>query len=328
MNIEKVAGSMVVAVRAYVAWSIERFAQTFTARVEAIERRVEQVPTSIKGDQGDRGERGEKGDAGERGAEGEKGEQGEPGERGEIGEPGAPGDPGADGDAGERGEPGEPGAPGEIGERGVKGDAGAAGANAFEVAKSSGFVGSEGDWLLSLRGKDGAPGLRGDRGADGLPGENGARGDNGRDALEIANVLNGIDTERSYQRGTAASLLGGTFWATRATDAVIDGDYVAAGWVCLMRGIADETQRDEERGRFHVRTVTYSDGTEQEFRRKTVAIIDQGVYQSGKAYDAGDAVTYGGSVFIAQRDTKAAPGNGGDEWRLAVKRGKDGKDLT
>jgi hypothetical protein len=55
------------------------------------------------------------------------------------------------------------------------------------------------------------------------------------------------------------------------------------------------------------------------------ALIDRGVYKSGEGYEKGDGVTYAGSFWIAQRDTKDAPGNS-DAWRLAVKRGRDGKD--
>jgi hypothetical protein len=55
------------------------------------------------------------------------------------------------------------------------------------------------------------------------------------------------------------------------------------------------------------------------------ALIDRGVYKSGEEYEKGDGVTYAGSFWIAQRDTKDAPGNS-DSWRLAVKRGRDGKD--
>ncbi len=63
----------------------------------------------------------------------------------------------------------------------------------------------------------------------------------------------------------------------------------------------------------------------QEF--KFPAVIDQGVFKSGDDYEAGDGVTYAGSFWIAQKDTTESPGNSSD-WRLAVKRGKDGKDAV
>ena len=58
---------------------------------------------------------------------------------------------------------------------------------------------------------------------------------------------------------------------------------------------------------------------------KTAIVLDAGVWQEGTAYVAGDGVTLGGSFFIAQADTTAKPGKS-DEWRLAVKRGTDGRD--
>jgi integrin beta 3 len=59
---------------------------------------------------------------------------------------------------------------------------------------------------------------------------------------------------------------------------------------------------------------------------KTAVVIDAGVWKDGTAYVAGDAVSYGGSLFIAKSATTEKPGKS-DEWRLAVKRGNDGKDL-
>jgi hypothetical protein len=52
-------------------------------------------------------------------------------------------------------------------------------------------------------------------------------------------------------------------------------------------------------------------------------VIDRGVWREGQ-YKAGDAVTWAGSLWIAQKDTDAKP-DSGDGWRLSVKRGRDGK---
>jgi hypothetical protein len=55
-----------------------------------------------------------------------------------------------------------------------------------------------------------------------------------------------------------------------------------------------------------------------------------GVYESDRAYGAGNAVTCNGSVWIAKTATCQRPdedGPGARDWTLAVKRGKDGKDL-
>jgi len=57
-------------------------------------------------------------------------------------------------------------------------------------------------------------------------------------------------------------------------------------------------------------------------------VLDRGVFVAGKTYQTGDCVTWGGSTYIAQRETTAKPGESGAEsraWRLSVKRGADGR---
>lgn len=51
--------------------------------------------------------------------------------------------------------------------------------------------------------------------------------------------------------------------------------------------------------------------------------LDRGTYRSGESYEKGDVVTYGGSQWIAKKDTNESPPS--DAWRLCVKKGKDGK---
>lgn len=57
-------------------------------------------------------------------------------------------------------------------------------------------------------------------------------------------------------------------------------------------------------------------------------IIDRGIYSGKASYLRGDAVTYGGSLYIAQKDApEGNPCDGnGEFWRLAVKKGRDGRD--
>lgn len=64
-------------------------------------------------------------------------------------------------------------------------------------------------------------------------------------------------------------------------------------------------------------------------REKTFEIVApwqiyRGVWKAGD-FTHGDVVTYGGSQWVAKRDTQQTPGTG-DDWVLCVKRGKDGKD--
>ena len=56
-------------------------------------------------------------------------------------------------------------------------------------------------------------------------------------------------------------------------------------------------------------------------------VLDRGVYRPGVLYRKGAAVTAQGSLWIAQADTRERPGDGSTLWRLAVKKGRDGKDL-
>lgn len=64
---------------------------------------------------------------------------------------------------------------------------------------------------------------------------------------------------------------------------------------------------------------------EKEFRLPIMR--DAGIWSQDKTYSSGDAATYGGSLFVAQNDEPGRPETG-DGWRLAVKRGRDGKDAA
>jgi hypothetical protein len=55
-------------------------------------------------------------------------------------------------------------------------------------------------------------------------------------------------------------------------------------------------------------------------------IIDRGVFKAGETYARGDAVSWGGSLWIAQKETADKPDGPDSGWRLSVKKGRDGKD--
>jgi hypothetical protein len=55
-------------------------------------------------------------------------------------------------------------------------------------------------------------------------------------------------------------------------------------------------------------------------------IIDRGVFKAGETYARGDAVSWGGSLWIAQKETSEKPDGPDSGWRLSVKKGRDGKD--
>ncbi|NMZ77368.1 hypothetical protein HBO32_30180 [Pseudomonas nitroreducens] len=60
---------------------------------------------------------------------------------------------------------------------------------------------------------------------------------------------------------------------------------------------------------------------------KIASVIDRGVYSAEKGYEQGDGTTYGGCYWIAQKDAPEGVPGGSADWRLAVKKGRDGKDL-
>ncbi|MNP15846.1 hypothetical protein D3C76_1082180 [compost metagenome] len=61
---------------------------------------------------------------------------------------------------------------------------------------------------------------------------------------------------------------------------------------------------------------------------KIAAVIDRDIFKSDGTYEKGDGVSYGGSFWIAKCDApKGVPGSGETDWRCAVKKGRDGKDL-
>lgn len=64
------------------------------------------------------------------------------------------------------------------------------GLSAYEIAKNGGFIGTEEEWLKSLKGADGAKGEKGEQGLQGIQGE---KGQNGKDGTNGTNGIDGID---------------------------------------------------------------------------------------------------------------------------------------
>ena len=95
------------------------------------------------------------------GKDGIDGKDGAIGPQGEQGPPGVDGQPGKDGLNGSDGRDGQPG---------KDGDDGTNGKSAFEIAVENGFIGTETEWLESLKGKDGAVGPQGEQGPPGKDG--------------------------------------------------------------------------------------------------------------------------------------------------------------
>lgn len=144
-------------------------------------------------------------------------------------------------------------------------------------------------------------------------------GTDGRDALQLE-VLPAIEPEKSYPRGSYARHAGGLWRAYETTHGM-------RGWECIVEGIAEHRIEQVDERTFQAVSVL-SSGCEVRKSISVPAVIDRGVYTADVAYKSGDGVTWGGSYWIATKDEPAGkPGEpGSDGWRLAVKRGRDGKD--
>jgi hypothetical protein len=136
-------------------------------------------------------------------------------------------------------------------------------------------------------GEPGKPGDKGDRGDMGEPGEKGDTGRDGRDAADLPLL-------KSYA-----------------------ADLVAVGLEAVFRAM---TITSPDSGR----TLVIAVG-EKAWEIKTAIPMYAGVWTE-RSYGAGDFVTHGGSLFHADIDTSEKPGNTSGAWRLAVKRGNDGRD--
>jgi len=134
--------------------------------------------------------------------------------------------------------------------------------------------------------ENGAVGPPGPAGDRGPPGDKGETGRDGRDAADLALLRNHIEEQ-------VTAIVGGVFKT------------------------ASITSPDSGRT-LHVRL---GDTTHE---IKTAIPLDAGVWTQ-RDYVAGDSVSHGGSLFIAQTATSAKPEQS-PEWRLAVKRGDKGRD--
>lgn len=69
------------------------------------------------------------------------------------------------------------------------------GKSAYEIAVENGFVGTESEWLTSLKGEKGSDGKDGTNGKDGIDGENGIDGQDGKDGQNGADGIGITSTE-------------------------------------------------------------------------------------------------------------------------------------
>lgn len=272
----------------------------------------------LPGRDGADGAPGRDGADGKNGAPGADGKDGAPGEKGAAGRDGVDGAPGKDGERGADGANGLDGAPGRDGVDGAPGRDGQDGAPGKDGERGpEGPPGKDGvDGRDGVDGKDGKDGIDGKDGEPGRDGRDGLKGDPGRDALQLE-INPAIDPEKSYPRGTYAKHLGGLWRSFEATSGM-------KGWECIVEGVAGMDISHD--GRKFAVTTRLSSGVEVTKEVSLPVVIDKGIFRDGEAYEAGDGVTWAGSFWIAQKDSTAKPDTPDSGWRLAVKRGRDGKD--
>lgn len=139
--------------------------------------------------------------------------------------------------------------------------------------------------------------------------------ENGKDAIEI-NIAPNIDVSKSYARGTYASHKGGLWKAVRKTHGM-------DGWEIIVDGVNEIKVISNNEREFTLITEKSSGECSRE-SFKIPSVVYKDVYREGTEYDEGDAVTFGGSLWIAKEKTSEKP-SASSSWKLAVKRGRDAK---
>jgi len=237
---------------------------------------------------------------------------------------------GIDGKDGAHGQDGQPGSAGEKGAAGIDGKDGSPG-----VEGHKGMDGSPGIGLPGEKGADGIDGPAGLDGADGLAGKDATPIDEDALVARIAEVaVKHIPVPRDGIDGKDAAPI----------DPERVRDMVKAEVAAIPRPENGRDGRDAK-GKDGTDGLSIDDFDIKQKDDRTIVVslrnkdkqvareiklkglpIDRGVYKSGAAYQEGDGITYGGSWWLAQKDTSNTPGDASGDWRLAVKRGRDGKD--
>lgn len=168
-----------------------------------------------------------------------------------------------------------------------------------------------------LAGKDGRDGVDG---KDGAPGEKGADGVDGRDGADGVGLAGAmIDRDGALN----VTLTNGE---VRKLGPVVgrDGTNGERGEAGFSLTDFETDWRPDEK----ILVLSWDSGDTRYSHELFVPYVrDMGVWGEGKSYLKGDGVTWGGSFWIAQDDTAEKP-DGSKAWRLAVKKGRDGKDFA
>lgn len=140
----------------------------------------------------------------------------------------------------------------------------------------------------------------------------------GRDALQLE-ILPAIDEQKSYTRGMYAKHAGGLWRSFEQTSGM-------RGWECIVDGIA--VVIPEMVGKTLKLKVLHSSGMETDLSAHIPVQTYKGVFTHGD-HEQGDTVTWAGSLWHCNKTgTEAKPGDGSSDWTLAVKKGRDGREVV
>lgn len=153
-----------------------------------------------------------------------------------------------------------------------------------------------------------------------------ATGSRGLDALEIT-ILTAINQERRYAKGTYARWGGGVIRALRDTE---PGEPMSTGcWDVVIDGVKSIEVHPLGGSEFAVKSILT--GGASHITKMAAPTFDESYKdvwkESAGEYKRGDIVTHKGSVWLAKASTMERPG-AGEGWKLIVKAGRDGKDIS
>jgi hypothetical protein len=184
--------------------------------------------------------------------------------------------------------------------------------------------------------KDGEPGVKGDTGAKGEAGVSIAEVSRDGDLLNVK-LSDGSVKSVTLRDGTDGVGVAGAL-IDRSGSLVVtlsDGKTVPLGEVIGKDGAAGaagfslDDLEIEQIDRKSVELRFKRGELEVTRTLRLPGMVYRGVHKDGEAYEEGDTVTSGGSLWVALKDATTKPGiEGGSEWQLAVKRGRDGRDVT
>lgn len=148
-------------------------------------------------------------------------------------------------------------------------------------------------------------------------GKDGAKGEPGRDGLDVKDLFRGEGGKLIAVMSDGQTKDLGEFVGKDGNDGA-DGKDGADGLGFDYLSVAYDGERRFE--------LIFTKGyDERSFAFDLPMMLDRGLFTDGKDYRQGDSVTYGGCVWLAQKDAPTGKPGLSEDWRLAVKKGRDGK---